>query len=189
MEIAMEATKHRRAKIIDALKDLFECLLEKPEDSGFPIQVKTIQKRFIYWTTLDQQGAIPALLLHYGDGRRKYKGGTPQAKHASLNEMEELFPVALTAVLKESVGPKGVASEMEAPEMEYPITDQAADLIYSLERLVNGTRDLDVEGVRDTAIIGDDNTEGVMALLEGTPFEMIKFRIIVTHVYPSNTSV
>lgn len=167
--------KHRRAQIIDALEELFGVLLE--DDSGFPIQVKTIQKRFIHWTTLDQQGAIPALLMHYGDGRRINEGGTPQAKYASLSETEEYFPIALTAILKESA------------DMPKPITDQAADLIYSLERLVNGTRDLNVEGVCDTKIIGDDNTEGVMALLEGTPFEMIKFRIIVTHVYPSNTSV
>ena len=168
--------KHRRAQITDALAELFEILLDPPSDSGFPIQVKTIQKWFTHWTTLDQQGAIPALLLHYGDGRRKRKGGEG-AKHASLSETEEYFPIALTAILKESA------------DMPKPITDQAADLIYSLEVLINGSRDLNVKGVHDTEIYGDENTEGVMALLEGTPFEMLKFRIIVTHVYPSNTSV
>ena len=64
--------KHRRAQIIDALTELFEMLTEPSE---FPVLVKTVQKRYVHWTTLDQQGAVPALLLTYGDNRRKYKGG------------------------------------------------------------------------------------------------------------------
>ena len=172
MEIAM-AQKHRRAQIIDALTELFEQLKDPSE---FPLQVKTVQKRYVHWTTLDQQGAIPALLLNYGDNRRKRKGG-PTAEHASLGETEEYLPFALTAVLKES---------SETPK---PITDQISDTIYTVERLINGSPDLDIDGVVDTEVEGDRSSEGAISALEGTPFEVIKFRIIVTHIYRSNTSV
>ena len=170
----METQKHRRAQIIDALTELFEQLKGSP--SEFPLQVKTVQKRYVHWTTLDQQGAIPALLLNYGDNRRKRKGG-PTAEHASLGETEEYFPIALTAVLKES------------PETPKPITDQISDTIYTVERLINGSPDLDIDGVVDTEVEGDRSSEGAISALQGTPFEVIKFRIIVTHIYRSNTSV
>ena len=169
----METQKHRRAQIIDALTELFEQLKDPSE---FPLQVKTVQKRYVHWTTLDQQGAIPALLLNYGDNRRKRKGG-PTAEHASLGETEEYFPLALTAVLKES------------PETPKPITDQISDTIYTVERLINGSPDLDIDGVVDTEVEGDRSSEGAISALQGTPFEVIKFRIIVTHIYRSNTSV
>ena len=165
--------KHRRAQIIDALAELFEQLKEPSE---FPLQVKTFQKRYVHWTTLDQQGAIPALLLNYGDNRRKRKGG-PNAEHAALGETEEYLPFALTAVLKES------------PETPKPITDQISDTIYTIERLINGTPDLGVDGVADTDVESDRSSEGAISALQGTPFEAIKFRIIVTHIYRSNTSV
>ena len=169
----METQKHRRAQIIDALSELFEQLKDPSE---FPLQVKTVQKRYVHWTTLDQQGAIPALLLNYGDNRRKRKGG-PTAEHASLGETEEYFPLALTAVLKES------------PDTPKPITDQISDTIYTVERLINGSPDLDIDGVVDTEVEGDRSSEGAISALQGTPFEVIKFRIIVTHIYRSNTSV
>ena len=164
---------HRRAQIINALAELFDQLKNPSE---FPLQVKTVQKRYVHWTTLDQQGAIPTLLLNYGDNRRKRPGGE-NAEHASLGETEEYLPFALTAVLKET------------SEFPKPITDQVSDTIYTIERLINGTPDLDVEGVVNTIVEGDRNSEGAISALQGTPFEVIKFRVIVTHIYPSNTSV
>ena len=168
--------KHRRAQIIDALAELFGILLEDTEDSGFPVRVKTIQKRYIHWTSLDEQGAIPALLLNYGDGRRKREGGEG-AKHASLSETEEYLPFALIAVLKES------------PQNPKPITDQVSDMIYTIERLVNGSQDLDVDGVVKTEVLGDNSSAGEISAEEGTPFEVVTFMIMVTHIYGSNTSV
>ena len=176
----METEKHRRAQIIDALSELFEPLREDSDDpydvSEFPLQVKTVQKRYVHWTVLDQQKAIPALLLNYGDGRRKLDGGE-NTKYASLGETEEYLPFALTAVLKES------------PETPKPITDQISDTIYTVERLINGSPDLDIDGVVNTEVEGDRSSEGAISALQGTPFEVIKFRIIVTHIYRSNTSV
>ena len=169
----MGTEKHRRAQIIDALSELFEQLKDPSE---FPVRVKTVQKRYVHWTVLDQQKAIPALLLNYGDGRRKLNGGE-NTKYASLGETEEYLPFALTAVLKES---------LETPRA---ITDQISDTIYTVERLINGTPDLDVEGVVDTFVESDRSSEGAISAMEGTPFEVIKFRIIVTHIYRSNTSV
>ena len=83
----------------------------------------------------------------------------------------------MTAVLKES---------LETPRA---ITDQISDTIYTVERLINGTPDLDVEGVVDTFVESDRSSEGAISALEGTPFEIVKFRIIVVHIYRSNTSV
>jgi len=164
---------HRRSQIINALAELFDQLKDPSE---FPLQIKTLQKRYVHWTTLDQQGAIPALLLNYGDNRRKRPGGE-NAEHASLGETEEYLPFALTAVLKET------------PEFPKPITDQVSDTIYTIERLINGTPDLDVEGVVKTVVESDRSSEGAISALQGTPFEVVKFRVIVTHIYPSNTSV
>ena len=52
--------KHRRARIIDALSELFEPLREDSDDpydvSEFPLQVKTVQKRFVHWTSLEIRG-------------------------------------------------------------------------------------------------------------------------------------
>ena len=165
--------KHRRGKIIDALAELFEQL---KEPSAFPVQIATLQRRYIHWTTLAAQGAIPALLLNYGDNRRKRKGG-PNAEYASLGETEEYLPFALTAVLKES------------PETPKPITDQVSDTIYTIERLINGSKDLGIDGVANTEVESDRSSEGAISALEGSPFEVIKFRVIVVHIYRSNTSV
>ena len=170
---------HRRAQIIDALAELFEQLKEPSE---FPVQIATLQRRYIHWTTLSQQGAIPALLLNYGDNRRKRKGGE-NAAYASLGEVEEYLPFALTAVMKEM---------LDAPEGSFsrkPITDQVSDMIYTVERLINGTPDLDVDGVVTTEVESDRSSEGAVAALEGTPWEIVKFRVVVTHIYGATTSV
>ena len=165
--------KHRRAQILDALTELFEPLKEPSE---FPLHVKTVQKRYQHWTQLDQQGAIPALLLNYDEVLRKRDGGAG-AEFASLGETEEYLPIALDVVLKES------------PVTPKEITHQVSDAIYTIDRLVNGTPDLGIEGVYRTRIQEVHTSAGRISALEGTPFEVIRFRIIVTHIYPSNTSV
>lgn len=164
---------HRRAEIIDALYELFEQLKEPSE---FPLQVKTVQKRYQHWTTLDQQGALPALLLNYDEVLRKRDGGA-NTEFASLGETEEYLPIVCDVVLKESAGfPKA-------------ITDQVSDSLYTVEKLINGTQDLDVEGVCRTRIQEVHTSAGRISALEGTPFEIVRHKIVVTHIYPSNTSV
>ena len=165
--------KHRRAQIIDALYELFEQLKEPSE---FPLQVKTVQKRYRHWTTLDQQGAIPALLLNFDEVLRKRDGGT-NAEFAALGETEEFLPIALDVVLKES------------PVTPKPLTDQVSDAIYTVERLINGTPDLDVEGVYRTRVQEVHTSAGRISALQGTPFEIVRHLVVVTHVYPSNVSV
>ena len=195
----MEATKHRRAQIIDALYNLFEPLRDDSddpydEDWEFPLRVRTVQKRYRHWTTLDQQGAIPAILLNYDEVLRNREGGEA-AEEASLNETEEYLPIALDVVLKEVTSEeidrthyKMVSHQVKA-FLQKPITDQVSDVIYTVERLIKGTPDLCVEGVRKTRIVEAHTSAGRISALEGTPFEVIRFRIVVTHVYPSNTSV
>lgn len=172
----MATETHRRAQIIDALTRLFETLKEPPAESKFPVHVKTVQKRYVHWTTLDQQDAIPALLLNYGDHLRKRHGGA-NAQYASIGETEEMLPFALIAVLKES------------PQTPKPITDQVSDMIYSVEKLINASKDLGVDGVMNTEVEGGRGSEGAISAIIGTPFEVIKFRITVTHIYRSTASV
>ena len=164
---------HRRAQILDSLYELFKQLKEPSE---FPLQVKSVQKRYVHWTTLDQQGALPSLLLNFDEVLRKRDGGE-NAEFAALGETEEVLPIVLDVVLKEStVTPKA-------------LTDQVSDAIYTVERLINGTPDLDVEGVYRTRVQEVHTSAGRISALQGTPFEIVRHRIVVTHVYPSNTSV
>lgn len=159
---------HRRAKIINALATLFEQL--KQENTDFPIVVKTIQKRFVNWTQLDKQNAIPALLLTYGDNGSIEEGGT-DTRYGAVGTIVEHLPFALTAVLKES-------------NTSPPLTEQVADIHYAISRLINGNRRLDVEGVVDTRIVSWSGSEGAIA-----NFEVIKFRIIVDHIYSATEAV
>ena len=176
----MGTEKHRRAQIIDALTELFEPLREDSDDpydvSEFPLQVKTVQKRYVHWTQLDQQGAIPALLLNYDEVLRKRDGGA-NTEFAALGETEEYLPITLDVVLKES------------PVTPKEITHQVSDAIYTIERLVNGTPDLDVEGVYRTRVQEVHTSAGRISALQGTPFEIVRNHIVVTHIYPANTSV
>ena len=169
----MGTQKHRRAQIIDALTELFEQLKDPSE---FPLQVKTVQKRYVHWTTLDGQGAIPAMLLNFDEVLRKRDGGS-EATFAALGETEEYLPVVLDVVLKES------------PETPKAITDQVSDAIYTVERLINGTPDLDVEGVYRTRVQEVHTSAGRISALQGTPFEIVRHKIVVTHIYRANTSV
>ena len=62
----------------------------------------------------------------------------------------------------------------ESPETPKPITDQISDTIYTIECLINGSSDLDIDGVVDTEVEGDRSSEGAISALQGTPFEVIK---------------
>ena len=158
---------HRRAQIINALTTLFEQL--KQDSPDFPIVVKTVQKRFVNWTQLDKQDAIPALLLTYGDDGSIEEGGT-DVRYGSVGTIVEHLPFALTAVLKEN--------------NTSDLTEQVADIHYAIGRLLNGNRRLGVEGVVDTRIVSWSGSEGAIA-----NFEIVKFRIVVDHVYGATESV
>lgn len=158
---------HRRAKIINALTTLFEQL--KTESPEYPIVVKTVQKRFVNWTQLDKQDAIPALLLTYGDDGSIEEGGT-DSRYGAVGQIVEHLPFALTAVLKDND--------------TSPLTEQVADIHYAIGRLLNGNRRLGVEGVADTRLVSWKGSEGAIA-----QFEVIKFRIIVDHIYGATESV
>ena len=167
------AQQHRRARIIDALSELFEQLKDPSE---FPLQVKTVQKRYVHWTSLENQGALPCLMLNFDERLRRRDGGA-NTEFAALGEIEEYLPIVCDVVLKESA------------EFPKAITDQVSDAIYTIERLINGTPDLDVEGVYRTRVQEVHTSAGRMSALQGTPFEIVRNHIVVTHIYPANTSV
>ena len=165
--------KHRRAQIIDALAELFEPLLEPSE---FPLRLKVIQRRYANWTTLDQQNVIPCLMLNFDERLRKRDGGA-NTEFAALGEIEEYLPIVCDVVLKEST---------ETPK---PLTDQVSDVIYTVERLINGTPDLGIQDVYRTRVMEVSTSAGRLSALEGTPFEIVRNHVVVTHIYPANTSV
>ena len=170
------AVIHRRAQIINALAELFEKLIPPPEGSekptqaelGFPTELKTVQKRFVHWTALDQQDALPAILLTYGDG-----GSAPDSD--VVGYIDEQFPIAVTAVMKEETGPN-----------RKELTDQVSDIHYSLGRLINENPTLGVEGVNPerTRITGWRGSEGTIS-----KFEIIRFRVLVVHRYHASENV
>lgn len=157
---------HRRAQIINALAGLFETLKAPVEASGFPIQVKAVQKRFVNWTALDQQNALPALLLTYGDN-----GSAPDSD--VVGYIDENFPIAVTAVMKEE------------PHLK-DLTDQASDIHYSIGQLINSNPTLGIEGVNPerTRIAGWRGSEGTIS-----KFEIIRFRVLVVHRYHATENV
>ena len=169
---------HRRAQIINALATALEQLTVRKDESdpnslpeGFPIWVKTVQKRFAHWTALDQQDALPALLLTYGDG-----GNAPDSD--VVGYIDEQFPIAVTAVLKEAPG-------------EDELTDQASNIHYSLGRIINGNPWCDEDGVRieginpeRTRIVSWRGSEGAIS-----KFEIIRFRVLVVHRYLATEDV
>ena len=162
----MEVVIHRRAQIINALTELFGILMSPVEESGFPIQVKTVQKRFANWAALDQQDALPAILLTYGDN-----GSAPDSD--VVGYIDENFPLAVTAVMKEE------------PHLK-ELTDQASDMHYSIGRLINSNPTLGVEGVNPerTRIVSWRGSEGTIS-----KFEIIRFRVVVVHRYHASENV
>ena len=157
---------HRRAQIINAITEMFEQLKAPIEESGFPIQVKTVQKRFVHWTALAKQNALPAILLSYGDG-----GDAPDSD--VIGFIDELFPIPARALFVEDDTTKA-------------LIDQVSDLHYSIGQLINGNPTLGVEGVspEQTRIRGWRGSEGDLG-----KFEMIRFRIHVVHRYHSSENV
>lgn len=157
--------QHRRAQIIDGVAALFQPLLQPPT-AFYPFQFKTILKQFMHWTSLDKQGAIPALLITYGSG-----GGKPDADVIGFTD--ERYPLDLTVVLKET---------SQTPL----ITNQVSDVHYSLERLVNGDRTFGVAGVLPeyTQLGMPQNSKETLY-----PYLLLRFQLIVVHRYRKNTAV
>ena len=157
---------HRREQIIDAFTTLFDVLTEDTADSGYPIKAEVVQNRWAHWTQLSRQGALPALIVMPGDG-----GSTPNAD--AIGFIDEQFPVFVFGVLEEERTGDTLAK-------------QYSDLHYSVGKILNGSRDLGVEGViaeetgiRDWRVTAEDHY----------PFLIVRFRVIVVHRYYSTDNV
>ena len=162
-----EQTPHRRAQIINAVATIFEQLQQPPQDSGFPFQFKAVQKQYMHWTSLEKQGALPALMLMMGD-----KGGKPDAD--AVGFIDERYPLSVIAVLKEERGGGPI------------IIDQASDMHYAVESLVNANKTLGVEGVQPEHTKLEDWRVSEESLF---PILIIKFRLMVVHRYHATESV
>lgn len=160
------AIVHRRAQILNSLVEMLEILKTPVDDSEFPIEVKTVQKRFVHWAALDQQDALPALLLTYGDN-----GSATDSP--VVGYIDENFPIAVTAVMKEE------------PHLK-DLTDQASDMHYSIGQIINSNPSLGVEGVNPerTRIINWRGSEGTIS-----KYEIILFRVLVVHRYHASENV
>ena len=166
--------KHRRAQIDDTVLNLLKVLEQDEKDSGFPIKVKAVLKRYAHREALDKRGLIPAILITPGDGGMK-----PDAP--AIGYIDERYPLPIIAVLKESE---------EWDEDGYPIgasmTEQASDIHYSIERIINSSRTLGIEDVhpKETRIVDWRSSD-----IEIAPFLLLKFRFVVVHRYRANQSV
>lgn len=158
--------QHRRAKIINAVAAIFEQLKQPPADSGFPFRFKTVQKQYMHWTSLEKQGAIPALLLMYAD-----KGAKLDAP--AVGFIDEHYPLSVVTVLKEARGGRIVI-------------DQASDMHYSVEALVNANKTLGVEGVQSEHTKIEGWGVSPKSLF---PILIIEFRLMVVHRYHATESV
>ena len=157
--------QHRRGQITDAFTALFQPLKDDPADSEcpYPIQIKTIRKRFASPTQLDKQNALPAILITSADG-----GSAPDAP--SVGYTDERFPIGLYVVLKETD--------------DKNLIDQYSDAHYSIDKLIKATRRLGLEGVQDTRIIDwRSSEESYIGYL------LVKFRVRVIHRYRETESV
>ena len=154
--------QHRRGQIIDAFTDIFSPLKDSPDVSGYPIQVKAIRKRYVSWTQLSNQNALPALLITASDG-----GSAPDAP--SVGYIDERFPIGLWAVLEETD--------------DKNLIDQYSDAHYSIGSLINANRRL-VSGVEDVRI-RDWRTSEESYL----PHLLVKFRVYVIHRYHAKENV
>ena len=160
---AVTDEQHRRGQITDAFTALFDPLKDAPADSGYPIQIKAIRKRFAPPTQLDKQNALPALLITSSDG-----GSAPDAP--SVGYTDERFPIGLYVVLK----------EIDDKEL----IDQYSDAHYSVDKLIKATRRLGVEGVQDTRIVDWRSSEESYV-----GYLLVKFRVRVIHRYRETESV
>ena len=151
---------HTRAKIVKAMTKLLEILKMPPADSRFPIQVEIVQRRWIHWTSLDEQDAIPAILLVPGDIGRNPESDT-------VGYLSGMYPINIITVIKET-------------DTSEPALDQDSDLHYSIESILNGSRDLGLgdDGVIDTRIgpFGSPPENHY-------PFFLKKYQVTVEHEY------
>ena len=151
---------HRRAQIDNVIAATFEPLRQTQDVSQYPFQFKTVQKRYMHWTALQKQGAVPALVLMPADF-----GAKPDSDVSGF--IDERYPLNANVVLEEKRG--GTS-----------IIDQASDAQTAVEGIFNKKAWLSVAGVLDegTRIEGWRNSEESLF-----PVLVMQFRIIVVHRY------
>lgn len=163
---------HLREQIIDALYTLMTTLMAGSArfDSSYPIHVaeNAVLKRWEEWGALAEDGLIPAILLLPGRKGEKRESAT-------VGYLEEDLPYNIVTVLK------GPDRNDRTPR---DVIDQDSDMHYSIESLLNGSRDLGIDGVLDTKIEDFGGTEELLH-----PFLLTKYRVIVTHIYEYTESV
>lgn len=179
-------TPHRLEQIVDGLVSTFDVLKDDTATSGFPIQVHLVLKTYHHWSALQEQArrfskpVFPTLMLNFGTGGSRIPGGS-QAEYASLGETEDGQPFTLIGLVKKQERSTDVTTDNTDE-----ISDQVSNLVYSVERLINGTNDLGVEGVEGVNIVAPPETsEGRATAIAGVPLDVVVFRIVVTHIYRS----
>ena len=127
-------------------------------------EFQTVQKQFTHWTSLVEQGAVPALMMLPGDG--------DNSEAPAVGYVDEEYPIMLTVVL------------VDKPD--YPLIDQASDAHYAIERKINACRDLGVDGVDPTQTqLGSRRVSGPALY----PAFLIEFQLMIVHEYRATESV
>lgn len=197
----MQQPMHRRAAIINGLQKMLTDNLyderspqfndkaanfkDMPNLCDLPTRVRCVQKRYVHWTALDAQNALPAILLTYGDN------GSAQDSEV-IGFIDETFPIAVIAVLKEGNESFVFDLDPNSGEPVHPrveerdLIDLASDMHYSLASLINNNPTFGVDGVLPdkTRIANWGGSEGAIS-----QFEIIKFRVVVVHRYHASECV
>ena len=178
----MQEQRHRRAQIDNAIAALFEPLLRSPDDSGYPFQFKTVQKRYVHWTSLEKQGAVPALMLMTGDDGKKPESPV-------IGFIDERYPINIICVLKEDRGGPSIIDQ--ASDMHYSVEDIFAKSLTAMYPLASESYPEGVEGViveggpgSATKIKGWRTSEEALF-----PILIVKFHVDVVHRYYSTHSI
>ena len=157
---------HTRAKIVKAMTELLEILKMPPADSRFPIQVEIVQRRWIHWTSLKEQIRLRSQrsLLVPGD-----VGRSPDSEATGLGLSQACILLTSSRSSRKQI-------------LREPALDQDSDLHYSIESILNGSRDLGLgeDGVHDTRITAFGSPPE-----NHYPFFLKKYQVVVEHDYPA----
>lgn len=191
----------RRGKIIYSLKHRLETIIKdapKPQvmwdpqaPANYPISVESVLLEPEEPPALEENGLLPALILQYSDGIRKYGGGEGQRRgYATTNQVEEDMIIVVRAVMR------GVSMGGE----DQPVTIIAANMHESIDAALGAGFDLYFNGIENDGVgEGIGTIPGIKVIrvirwkvpydLWAFGYMVIDFPVMVTHVFTRGKGV
>lgn len=150
----------RRNDIVDAVETRLNAI---SIINGYNLDIALVKRRFIHWEALDADGHLPAILILPGTDGNKTDSG--EARFAHIAEIEEVYPLTLYGMVKETNGDDIVT-----------LTNHIHD---DIEKALGGSdATLGISGVHDAQLGQFRTLEGL-----GREYEVFRIRLNVTHTY------